>query len=79
MLGSLTFYLFFPTRLINSIKHEHSCKILYIKIKRIDAWLGFTLFAIPPYFLHIWRAYSMDMFSFMIYEPVHVISNNVAF
>ena len=22
--------LFFPTRLINSIKHEHSCKILYV-------------------------------------------------
>ena len=26
---SLAFYLFSPTRLINSIKHEHSCKILY--------------------------------------------------
>ena len=23
-------YLFSPTRLINSIKHEHSCKILYV-------------------------------------------------
>ena len=29
--ASLAFYLFSPTRLINSIKHEHSCKILYIK------------------------------------------------
>ena len=28
--ASLTFYLFSPTRLINSIKHEHSCKILYL-------------------------------------------------
>ena len=27
----LAFYLFFPTCLINSIKHEHSCKILYLK------------------------------------------------
>ena len=27
---SLTFYLFFATCLINSIKHEHSCKILYL-------------------------------------------------
>ena len=27
----LTFYLFSPTCLINSIKYEHSCKILYIK------------------------------------------------
>ena len=27
--ASLVFYLFFPTRLINSIKDEHSCKILY--------------------------------------------------
>ena len=28
MLGKLPFYLFSPTRLINSMKHEHSCKIL---------------------------------------------------
>ena len=27
--ASLAFYLFNPTRLINSIKHEHSFKILY--------------------------------------------------
>ena len=27
---SLAFYLFSPTRLINSIKNEHSCKILYV-------------------------------------------------
>ena len=31
MLGKPRIYLFFPTRLINSIKHEHSCKILYLK------------------------------------------------
>ena len=30
MLGSLAFYLCFSTRLINSIKPEHSCKILYV-------------------------------------------------
>ena len=30
MLGKLAFYLFSPTRLINSIKHEHSCKIFYL-------------------------------------------------
>ena len=29
-MASLAFYFFSPTRLINSIKHEHSCKILYI-------------------------------------------------
>ena len=28
--ASLAFYLFSPTRLINSIKHEHSCKILFV-------------------------------------------------
>ena len=27
---SIAFYLFSPTRLINSIKYEHSCKILYL-------------------------------------------------
>ena len=27
--ASLAFYLFSPTHLVNSIKHEHSCKILY--------------------------------------------------
>ena len=31
-LASLTFYHFSPTHLINSIKHEHSCKIPNIKI-----------------------------------------------
>ena len=29
MLGLRVFYLFFVTHLINLIKHEHSCKILY--------------------------------------------------
>ena len=28
--ASLAFYLFPPPRLVKSIKHEHSCKILYI-------------------------------------------------
>ena len=28
--ASLAFYLFSPSCLINSIKHEHSCKILYV-------------------------------------------------
>ena len=27
--ASLAIYIFFPTRLIHSIKHEHSCEILY--------------------------------------------------
>ena len=30
MLGKPGILSLFPTRLINSIKHEHSCKILYI-------------------------------------------------
>ena len=30
MAESLAFYLFSPTRLINSIKHERECKILYV-------------------------------------------------
>ena len=29
---SLAFYLFSQTRLLNSIKHEHLCKILYVKV-----------------------------------------------
>ena len=29
-LASLPFYPFTPTRLINSIKQEHTCKILYV-------------------------------------------------
>ena len=32
MLGNLAFYVFSPTCFINSIKHEHSCKILYISM-----------------------------------------------
>ena len=31
MLGKPRILSLLPTRLINSIKHEHSCKILYIK------------------------------------------------
>ena len=30
MLGKPRILSLFPTRLINSIKHEHSCKILYV-------------------------------------------------
>ena len=30
MLGKPPILSLFPTRLINSIKHEHSCKILYV-------------------------------------------------
>ena len=33
--ASLTFDLFSPTLLINSIKNEHSCKVLYL-INRVD-------------------------------------------
>ena len=39
------FYLFFATSLINSIKHEHSCKIIYV----IPAGLGLAPdFAFAP-------------------------------
>ena len=31
--ASLIFYFFSSTHLINSIKHEHSCKILYFSLK----------------------------------------------
>ena len=34
MLGKPRIYLFSPPRLINSIKHEHSCKILYFCLRR---------------------------------------------
>ena len=34
MLGKPRILPFSPTRLINSIKHEHSCKILYLTHKR---------------------------------------------
>ena len=45
--ASLAFYLFSSTCLINSIKHEHSCKILYIHYRRVAMrrpWsLGFNI------------------------------------
>ena len=34
MPGKPRIYLFSPTRLINSMNHEHSCKILYIHNSR---------------------------------------------
>ena len=42
---SLTFYLFSPTRLINSIKHEHSCKIFYFFNVLIESISDFILFS----------------------------------
>ena len=36
-MASLTFYHFSSTCLINSIKHEHSCKIPYVNHKQTDA------------------------------------------
>ena len=42
-MASLTFYLFSSTRLINSIKHDYSCKILYILITRFFSVTGNTL------------------------------------
>ena len=45
--ASLAFYLLSSTRLVNSIKHEHSCKILYIHYRRVTKrrpWsLGFNI------------------------------------
>ena len=41
--ASLAFYLSSVTGLINSIKHEHSCKILYIQVtecKRVTMKAG---------------------------------------
>ena len=34
MLGKPHIYPFFQTCLVNSIKHEHSCKILYVHIDK---------------------------------------------
>ena len=34
-LASLTFYLFSPTQLMNSIIHKQSCKILYVMAKTL--------------------------------------------
>ena len=49
--ASLAFHLFSPTRLINSIKHEHSCKILYIKSKLdilfSSGQTALSMFAVP--------------------------------
>ena len=44
---SLTFYLFSQTRLISSIKHEHSCKILNLKDGQ-ETWV--KVFRIIPEF-----------------------------
>ena len=35
MLGKPRILSLFPTRLINSIKHEHSCKILYLSFQNV--------------------------------------------
>ena len=41
MLGKPRILSLSPIRLINSIKHEHSCKILYIVVKLVlNAFLG---------------------------------------
>ena len=44
MAARLTFYRFSPTRLINSIKHEHSCKILYVLNSHMLEFLNHNAF-----------------------------------
>ena len=36
----IAFYLFSQTCLINPIKHEHSCEILYVYYKHVPSGLG---------------------------------------
>ena len=40
---ALVFHLFSPTRLINSIKHEHSCKILYFQVLEWETGVDKTI------------------------------------
>ena len=53
MLGNLSFYLFISTFLINTIKNEHSYKILYIFYSVTESILN-VLKSIDPY----WRCFS---------------------
>ena len=40
--GSLQVYFFSSTRLINSIKHEHSCNILYISNGKVHSYFKYS-------------------------------------
>ena len=48
---SLAFYLFSSTRLLNLIKHEHSCEIIYLKGTKHETFAILCSFLI----LHIWN------------------------
>ena len=50
MLGKPRIYLFSPTRLINSIIHEHSCKILYVFVIVTDVIIDMEMDVILTYF-----------------------------
>ena len=63
--ASLAFYLFSPTRLINSIKLEHSCKILYVFETLLES---LTCVMIP--FYHV----SSHYLFFYIIEPIQATS-----
>ena len=53
--ASLAFFLFFPTCLINSIKHEHSCKILYLQSQSLSWFITWQ-----------WNRFDIAFFSFLV-------------
>ena len=57
--ANLAFYLFSPTSLINTIKHEHPCKILYLFDKAIDHHGGIYVVSLACSIIYK-LAFSMD-------------------
>ena len=63
----------FLTRLINSIKHEHSCKILYL----LENNQSFTLKMFA--YSDRERIFSMRQWPFIIQNQCDILKNNVTF
>ena len=84
MLGKPRFISFSPTRLINSIKHEHSCKILYLYPVQSVMYQWIILSALVQYILdgplHISKCHSLsfpEKIIFLSLKIVFVLANSV--
>ena len=72
--ASLAFYLFSPTRLINLIKHEHSCKILYLCNRIWNCILQSHILAIFIFTFQI-KVFHSNSFHRGSYMSAHVLLN----
>ena len=80
---SLVFYLFYPTCLINSINHEHSCNKypLYIAITTAEMYKVWKLsmFCMCHAVVHLWKYKVMINWVFILWAPFEDLVPNAVY